>query len=225
MAKKTWAERWGSRQVDYSSKESVYSQLRKIRKLTERRLASLENHESFSFAKYQLDQILKKNYLNGRLPDIDTMTWQDRERELRWYHQFWASKTATLSGSKQEQIRQSIRLFGADKRGRPARLLTLEEGRTYWEVYNKYYELHGAESTHLDSNRVQRIIGESINTILNPDLDLVNYLKLIKYELEGEYERGTNYSDEELARHAVARDILMGKRSITFERDEDGELY
>ena len=224
MAKKTWAERWGSRDVDYSNAESVYSQLRKLRNLTQRRLESLENNESFSFAKYQLDQILKKNYLNGQLPDIDKMKWQDRERELRWYHQFWASQTSTVAGSKKEQIRQSIRIFGADKRGKPNRLLTLEEGRTYWEVYDKYYELHGSESTHLDSNRVQRIIGESINKIFDPNIDLVKYLKLVKLDLEQEFQLGRNFTDEELARHAQFYDYALS-RSISFERDEDGELY
>ena len=220
MAKKTWAERWGESEVDYSNKETVEKTLRKIRNLTARRVASLRGSDSFSFAEDQLTKQMKKLYMFGKLPDLEQLGWQTKEQELRLYHQFWASKTATKAGSRNEQIRQSIRLFGTDSRGKPLRLLTIEEGRAYWDVYDKYYELHGEESTHLDSNRVQRILGESINTILNPDMDLVHYLNLVKFDLEHEHDRGVPFSDEELASRAVARDILMSPRSIIYEEGD-----
>lgn len=208
MAKKTWAERWGESEVNYSNKAEVEKTLRKIRNLTARRLASLAKSNSFSFAAYQLTEQLKEMYMFGKLPKIEDMTWRTVEEELRHYHDFWSSKTATKEGAKKEQISQSARIFGTSPNGKPNRIMTLEEGRAYWSAYKKFNELYGHESTHLDSNRIQRILGESVEKIFDPNLDLISYLHSVLELAQYEFERGTPFTDAELEGHATALDIL-----------------
>lgn len=219
MAKKTWAERWGESDVDYSNKLEVAKLVKKLRNLTARRLASLNKSNSFSYAAHQLTEQLKELYMFGKLPSIENTSWQTLEKELRHYHDFWSSKTASKAGAKKEQIAQSARIFGTDVKGRPVRTLTLQEGREYWKAYKQFYELYGHEATHLDSNRVQRILGESIEKIFNPDIDLISYLHSILEIAQTEFERGKPFSANELAGQATALDILYSS-----EDEEDWTL-
>lgn len=195
MAKKTKAEEWGEAPFNYNqSVDQLRKTLKWVRNSTQRRMAALELNKAFSFANYNLKQQVKKMYLNGQLPDVDRLKYQQLEKELAMYHKFWASSTSTLRGSKEEQRKQSARIFGKDVRGRPRRLMTLEEGRLFWAAYARFKETYN-ETTQYDSRRILRLLGEHMGAVLDPDTDWVEFLAKFYQEVEADYNH-TQFNDE-----------------------------
>lgn len=182
---KTKAERWGAGLVDYTNAQAVEKQLREIRTATARRIASLnKNPKNFSYAAYQFEQNMKQTYIGGKQPPIEKMSFQQMERELRMHHLFWASKTSTAAGAKDETLRQSARIFGVDKFGRLNRIMGKNAGREFWKVYNEFYRVYKDSTAKLDSYRVQELIGEQLNRIISDDADLMQILQQVKDELD-----------------------------------------
>lgn len=201
---KTKAERWGASSVDYTDAESVKKQLREIRTATARRVASLnKDTKTFSYAAFQFDQNMKNTYLNGKQPPIDKMTFQQMERELRMHHQFWASKTSTAAGAKDEMLRQSERIFGVDQSGRLNRVIGKNAGREFWRAYDEFYRVFKDSTAKLDSYRVQQVIGEQLNRIISNDADLMQILQEVKNELDEMESANFTGDGQELIMRAV----------------------
>lgn len=215
MAKKTKAEEWGETPFNYNqSVDQLRKTLKWARYVTQRRIASLERNKSFSFAREALERQLAKTYLKytfkaqkvgkgnewysartrfSELPNINTMKYQQLEKELAFYHKFWASPTATVAGAKEEQKKQSARIFGKDVKGRPRRMLTLEEGRLFWAAYARFKETY-KETTQYDSRRVLRLLGEHMGEVLDVDTDWVEFLENFYQEVEADYNH-TQFND------------------------------
>lgn len=182
---KTKAEKFGASLVDYSSEEAVAKQLREIRTATARRIASLnKDSRTFSYAAYQFEQNMKQTYVGGKQPSLERMSFKQMEKELRMHHQFWASKTSTAAGAKDEMLRQSERIFGTDQSGRLNRTIGKEAGREFWKVYDEFYRVFKDSTAKLDSYRVQQLIGEQINRVISGDADLMQILQEVKNELD-----------------------------------------
>lgn len=161
---KTWAEKWGASNVDYTvGKNELADMLKKVRSSTARRVASLKKSGAFSYAAMQFEQAMKKTYFNGQMPDISKMSWQSIERELRSHHQFWASKTSSASGARKEQIEQSKRIWGVDKKGKPLKVMTFDESKAFWSAYDEFNELYKGQLARYDSNRIQQAVGTVMN--------------------------------------------------------------
>ena len=197
MAKKTWAETWGSKPVDYYRPvEALEKELRKLRTLTARRIASLKKNKAFSYATYQYEQNMKQNFL-VRKP-VSEMGYRQIERELRIIHDFWAAKTSTLKGAREEQLEQSARIFGGktDKNGRiiPTRILSYEESKKFWAAKEEFYRLNPDATARFDSHRVQTIIGEAMEQVMTgPELDIIHLLKTVRQQLDAEEEVGFQF--------------------------------
>lgn len=197
---KTWAENWGSSSVNYNrSPEDLAKELKKVRNLTSRRVASLKRKSAFSFATYQFEQNMERNYIHGKQPDVSSMTYQAIEKELRIHHQFWSSETATAKGSKNQQVAQSKRIFGVDQRGRPRRVMSFEEGKAFWAAYYEFQNLYRADKTYLDSNRVQRILGEAIFGT-DEDFDLLRAIQITRELAVEDYNSVSPFTDDALKR-------------------------
>lgn len=197
MAKKTWAETWGSKPVDYSRpQETLAKELQKLRNLTARRVASLKKNKAFSYATYQYEQNMKQNFL-VRKP-VSEMGYRQIERELRIIHDFWASKTSTLKGAREEQLEQSARIFGGktDKNGRiiPTRILSYEESKKFWAAKDEFYRLNPDATARFDSHRVQTLIGEAMEQgMTGSDLDLMLLLQTVRQRLDVEEDIGVQF--------------------------------
>lgn len=217
MPKQTWAESWGSKPVDYNrTTDELAKELKKVRNLTSRRVASLNRKKSFSFASYQYDQSMGKQYIHGKQPDIKTMSYQAIEKELRIHHQFWSSETATEKGSKSQQIAQSKRIFGVDQKGRPRRLMSFDEGKAFWAAYYEFQNLYRADKTYLDSNRIQRILGETMFGTESEDFDLLRALQITRDIAVEDYNRVSPFNTDALRdKISDVRDILL-----TIEEEE-----
>lgn len=200
--KQTWAEKWGQSSPDYTmGKEPMSKLLKKVRSATARRTASLSKNKSYSYASHQFNQSIKKTYMSGKLPPIENMSYKQMERELRFHHQFWSSKTSTSSGARKEQLEQSRRIFGTDKKGKPIRVMTLEESRAFWSAYEEFYNMYKDSTARFDSTRIQQAIGSTMSMLggfVEPDSDLVKILseamEKLKYQSELE-EQGYDFQN------------------------------
>lgn len=207
MAKKTKAEQWGESQVNYNRPlEELRKELKQIRRATERRLEALARNRSFSYSKEALERQIKKTYMNGVKPDVNKLKFQQVEKELAMYHKFWSSSTSTVKGAKEEQIKQSARIFGKDTKGRPRRVLTLEEGRLFWAAYDRFKESY-QETTQYDSRRILRLLGEHMGTVLDPDTDWVEFLENFYQEVEADYNH-TQFNDAPIDWDEVYEELL-----------------
>lgn len=188
MPKRTWAEKWGAVEPDYTiGKKSMASLLKKVRTATARRVASLSKKKAFSYAAQQYTQSIKKTYMSGNLPKIENMSYKQMERELRYHHQFWSSKTSSESGSRSEQIEQSSRIFGVDAKGKPRRLMSFDESKAFWAAYEEFYNMYKDSSARFDSSRIQQAIGSAMSSsdgYISPDADLVETLEQAMRKLE-----------------------------------------
>lgn len=211
MAKPTWAEKWGSNPVDYSRpREVLERELKKLRNLTARRTASLSKKNAFSYALYQYDQNIKKNFLI-RQP-VEQMTYKQIEKELRIIHDFWSSKTSTYKGAREEQLLQSARIFGTNKSGKPKKTLTIEEARKFWSVYDEFYNMYKEGTAKYDSNRVQQIIGEEYSEKNFAEVDMVQFLDDVHKRLEEDYEENTSLG---IARK-MSKGVFTGGNGFSF---------
>ena len=186
--RQTWAEKWGQSNPDYTiGKKAMASLLKKVRSSTTRRISSLAKKKSFSYAANQFNQSIKKTYLTGKMPSVENMSYKQMERELRYHHQFWSSKTATESGARSEQVEQSKRIFGVDKRGRPLRVMSFEESRAFWAAYEEFFNMYKDSTARFDSSRVQQAIGSAMSMrdgFIDREADLVKILSNAMDNLE-----------------------------------------
>ena len=191
-SKKTWAEKWGESTPDYTmGKKAMAKTLQKVRQSTTRRVASLTSKKAFSYAAHQFNQSIKKTYLSGKLPKIENMSYKQMERELRYHHQFWSSKTSTERGSRAEQIEQSKRIFGTKKGGQPIRIMTFDESKLYWAVHDEFYNMYADSTARFDSSRVQQAVGVAMqmgNGFIDKDVDIVQILQGAREALESQSE-------------------------------------
>lgn len=223
--KKTWAERWGESPVDYEmGDEEMRKLLKKVRNLTARRMASLEKGNSFSYAAMQFDQAMKKTYLGGKLPDVNKMKWQAVERELRSHHQFWSSKTSTTSGARAEQVEQSKRIWGVDKSGKPARLMTFEESKAFWSAYEEFNNIYKGSIARYDSNRIQQAVGQVFSNVgfWITDLKALSEAAMEHLKLQSEMAEklGTDFEDFDPNNPNKAFDPMKLKDTV----DESGNI-
>lgn len=216
MAKKpTWGEVWGSSEPNYwKSTASLRKDLEKVRQKTFSRYGSLTRNKAFSYAAHALEQNLKRNYIQGRLPSVEDMSQKQIEKELRIYHQFWSSKTSSLAGAREERKSQSARIFGTTPSGRPKRYMSYDESVMYWEVYDKFYEMFKGKTARFSSETVQQMLGESIDAmpiLKSDDKSMEYFLNQVYKDLskeEQEYANVTGVNSIEKNWNSVYRSMI-----------------
>lgn len=222
---KTKLEEWGDEQIDLRSMSNA--ELRAVLKDsltgTSRRISSLKRNESFSYAMFRYEQDMAKTFVNGnaglkKLLSVDPD--KDRSRSYRELlqkavkitHNFWASATSTKAGARKEQVEQSKRIFGVDKRGNPNRIISFEESKDFWALYDEYYNRF-PDKQRRDSDRVQRMLGEFFSDPMrrytrkryaNEEIPFVDMLNEVRTKL-----KALEWADEE-------RDLEIAKQQPQF---------
>lgn len=179
--RKTKLEKWGGNATWYQDLarmkvSQASSFLKEVMRNTQRRLVQLEKNVD-SYAAYKLRQDL----------DEYNKKWGNREPDkwsigamLSKYHDFWASKGSTVSGAKEINYEQDVRIFGATKdafgRERPVYRMNEEQRKNFWAAYTEFLNQNkNIPQTRDNSTRIQRILGsigrditpENFQTVLN----------------------------------------------------------
>lgn len=193
--RRTKWEKWGGNAVWYESLPASTAELAKmvqnVRRQTVRRINSLKNKETDSFAAFKLGKDLEK-YMDRYTDRADRNAL---EAELAVYHQFWASKGSTVSGAKEINREQDIRIFGAEEHGAvkiPVYTMNKDERERFWEAYMEFMNQHPEKNTRDNSERIQRLIGGYMELVT-----VRNYSAIIEKVEEKLKESDTNVSEEE----------------------------
>lgn len=147
---------------------------------------------NFSYAREALDRELNEMY-KGKKPSTAKLNASLVTKELAKYQSFFASKTSSAAGATQEQIEQSKRIFGVTENGEARRVLTFEESKAFWSLYESFYELHPNAFGRFDSDRVQQVLSQymlfdELSTDEIKNLDIVDLTKKVFNQLKRETE-------------------------------------
>lgn len=201
--RKTWAEKWGEQELDFSiSTPELRKLTRKVANLTARRLSSIERQGYFSYAGDKLREELSK-----REKPINKMNRFELSALIADYHHFWQAKTSTVRGAREELASQSGRIFGRDARGRPTRIMTRAEASAVWALKDEFERVYH-DTARYDSNRIQAVIGEVMiqrGNVNFADQNVMDYLDTVRTRLEEDYLR----EEEEYARKVREMDEVF----------------
>lgn len=175
--RKTKLEKWGGNATWYielakMTEKQAEKFLKEVARNTERRLVQLEKNVD-SYAAHKLREEISS--FEGK----DMNKWSIGHA-LSSYHDFWASKGSTVSGAKQINYEQDIRIFGttigAFGREHPTYQMTEEQRKNFWAAYDEFLNQNkNIPQTRDNSTRIQRILGsigrditpENFQTVLN----------------------------------------------------------
>lgn len=212
MPKKTWAEQWGEKEIDWTMKETEMRKLaKKVQNLTERRIKSIERQGYYSYA----GDKLREQWAESTKPISRMNRWELSSR-LAELHHFWESKTSTLKGAKEEIERQSARIFGTNQKGRAVRRLTREEASAYWAAYDEFYNQYKGATARYDSFRLQRVLGSAFS--MNADganLDLMGLLEDVRRQMDAELDLGLQF-DPVTGLAINAEEVFRGGNGFNF---------
>lgn len=174
--RRTKWEKWGGDTTWHenlpASTEELEKMVKDVRRQTARRISSLEKNQADSYAAYKLEQELEK--FHDRYTDRSDR-WA-LSAELARYHEFWASKGSTVSGAKEINREEDIRIFGSEKRGAivtPVYRMTTEERKKFWAAYMEFMNQHPEKSTRDNSERIQRLVGNYMNLVRAEDFQRI----------------------------------------------------
>ena len=128
--------------------------------------------------------------------------------EIARLQKFFKSETATVTGIREVDRREDLRIFGPAGRSKtkPARTMTSKEREIYWDLMDEWFAQEFADNTDLGkgSNRLQFSLGE-----LMFKSDEFNEASLTeKLKMLTEHGRGNLIVNEETGRN----EVLSGTR-------------
>lgn len=117
---------------------------------------------------------------------LTKLTYNQLIYEIARYSKFFQSQTSSEKGIRNVNTAQDIRLFGADKRGRPKHRMSTEERQKFWELYEEFKNQNPSKFVNFGYNMIQQTIADiaSRGNELTTDnmIDLLNKLDLALHE-------------------------------------------
>lgn len=127
----------------------------------------LFNMQSKQFQKYKetvwspaLDK-MERYYESRDTTAPSKMSSNKMRSELFHLQDFFQAQTSTVPGARTVQKEQDIRLFGADKRGRPKKRMTVDERTKFWSLYDEFKKMRPGDVFE-QSNMVQQELAEML---------------------------------------------------------------
>ncbi|MDE7089197.1 MAG: hypothetical protein K2O54_03675 [Prevotella sp.] len=166
-------------------RKTLISYVKTMRSSYKRRVSSFKRSGLVSQAQIAFVRDVPKKVI-----PLEEMTRNQLLYEFFRYASFFNSETSTASGINKVNREQDIRLFGADKRGRPLQKMTNDERTLFWSVYAEYQNQFPADTNLLySSESVQQTIAGALfgqNSINHGNL--VNFLSNISEILKANKE-------------------------------------
>lgn len=131
------------------------SYLKTLRQGYIRRVQSFKRRGVDSFAQIALEREFPR-----RAREINSLSRNQLLLEIAKYSKFFNDETSTLKGIEKVNKEQDIRIFGADKRGRPKRTMSTEERRAYWDLYNEFLNQNKNASSKYGSETIQQMLAD-----------------------------------------------------------------
>lgn len=99
--------------------------------------------------------------LEGQMTDKRPTSKLTRNQALlrfALYQKFFKGMTSTVSGIKEVNLQQDIRLFGVDEEGKPRYRMNQAERTAYWKLYEEYQRQEPSKFVNYGYNVVQEAI-------------------------------------------------------------------
>lgn len=183
MAKKTKAEQIASIPIETiikkhgKNRKELEKMLRTLRTGYNRRIQSLGRKNLVSHAQIAFE---KEGPPVKKPVQLTKLTYNQLIYEIARYSKFFQSQTSSERGIKEVNKAQDIRLFGADKKGRPKHTMTTEERQRFWDLYEEFKNQNPSKFVNYGYNMIQQTIADiaSRGNELTTDnmMDLLNKL-------------------------------------------------
>lgn len=153
------------------NKETLDSYLKTLSMGYKRRVASFKRKGIFSYAQDRYEAYHPK--LGPK--DIAKMSYNRKILEIAKLQHFFNSETSNEEGIRRVNREQDIRIFGADKKGRPRAQMDEETRKAYWRLYDQF--ILENPTRFPQSNPVQQMLGsidlddELVEALNDPDLE------------------------------------------------------
>lgn len=103
----------------------------------------------------------------GTIPEkkpvqLTEMTRNQLILEFARYSKFFNDITSSEEGIRKVNKEQDVRIFGADKKGRPKRTMTDSERQKFWTLYEEYENQHPTANSRYGSESVQQQIADAL---------------------------------------------------------------
>lgn len=179
------------------SKSQLSDLLRKVRVKTQTRLEQLEKVSGTVYSP-AADVLWQKTQFKN--PPTSKMSRNQVLGELFTHQAFHNAKTSTVSGAREVQREQDIRLFGETSSGKPKKRMTIKQRIKFWAIYEEFQRTFKNAEYLYGSNRIQQALASmmkgnrirSENTIdsedLNEMLDTLEESIREEREEQGDYE-------------------------------------
>lgn len=165
------------------NRKQVEKDLTLLRRSYIRRVEAFQRRNLISHAQIALESSMPQ----GKQKKLSEMTHNQLILEYARYAKFFTDETSTVEGIKRINREQDIRIFGADKRGRPNRTMTSQERERYWSLYEEYQNMHPTASSRYGSESVQQQLADAIFSLGDPSQNLVSFLDSVEQKLHQQY--------------------------------------
>lgn len=191
MARKTKAEKVAEIPFEDIIKASGPSGIKMLRGYLKtlrygynRRSATFRRAGIKSPAARQIEEYQEKH----KPKDISEMSRNQLVLEIVMLQDFFNAKTSTVKGIREVYKEQDKRIFGEDRRGRPARTMSQEERDRYWALYNEYINQKRGSEERFGSGQIQMFLADAIYGTVGPIDDLQRLFDRVESELMEERE-------------------------------------
>ena len=166
-----------------------------------RRVGSFKRKNLVSYAQISLEASIPPNR-----KQIKDMSRNQLILEIARYQKFFNDQTSSEAGIRSVNREQDVRIFGADKRGRPNRTMTSQERLRYWSMYDEYLNINPTETYKYGSESVQQALADIMFTQGTTGEDFMSIMDRVQQKLQ----------EEALKRNARERPNVYSGRGPTF---------
>lgn len=143
-------------QVSKMSEEELKKNLKKMEMGYKRRVQSFKKRGEVSYAQISLERAMV-----DKRP-ISELTRNQAYLRYSLYAKFFNEITSTSKGIQTVNLEQDIRIFGADKRGRPISRMTNDQRERYWDLYDEFVNQKKADYAKYGSEYIQQTLASAI---------------------------------------------------------------
>lgn len=138
------------------SEEELKKNLKKMEMGYKRRVQSFKKRGEVSYAQISLERAMV-----DKRP-ISELTRNQAYLRYSLYAKFFNEITSTSKGIQTVNLEQDIRIFGADKRGRPLSRMTNDQRERYWDLYDEFVNQKKADYAKYGSEYIQQTLASAI---------------------------------------------------------------
>lgn len=137
--------------------EKLYDIYKAMRRQVNVRKNRFRRSGEFSHALERYDREAKE-----QLQFVGPKSYNSLVGEIVLMQKFFNSETSSVTGAREVNKREDLRIFGPSARSetKPARTMTARERELYWDLVDEWYDQQFKTNSHLASGQIQRSLAD-----------------------------------------------------------------